>query len=50
MEEQKYDLRVPVNKRDLIHVIEAVKSKAETLIYAGVSFGRPPWPTRITAR
>jgi len=50
MDEQEYDLTVPVNKRDLIHVIEAVKSKAETLIYAGVSFGRPPWPTRITAR
>jgi hypothetical protein len=41
MDEQEYYLTVPVNRRDLIHVIGAVKSKADTLIYAGVSFGRP---------
>ncbi len=31
MDEQEYDLTVPVNGRDLIHVIEAVKPKAATL-------------------
>ena len=31
MDEQEYDLTVPVNRGDLIHVIEAVKPKAKTL-------------------
>jgi hypothetical protein len=31
MDEQEYDLRVPVNRRDLIHALEAVKPKGETL-------------------
>jgi len=31
MDEQEYDLTVPVNKRDLIHALEAVKPKGETL-------------------
>jgi hypothetical protein len=31
MDEQEYDLTVPVNRRDLIHAIEAVKPKTETL-------------------
>ena len=33
MDEQEYDLTVPVNKRDLIHALEAVKPKGETLNY-----------------
>jgi len=31
MNEQEYVLTVPVNRRDLIHVIEAARPKAETL-------------------
>jgi len=31
MDEREYDLTVPANKKDLIHVIEAVKPKAKTL-------------------
>ena len=31
MDEHEYDLRVPANRRDLIHVIKAVKPKTETL-------------------
>jgi len=31
MDEQEYDLTVPVNRGDLIRVIEAVAPKAETL-------------------
>ena len=31
MDEQEYDLTVPTNRGDLIHVIEAVKPKAKTL-------------------
>ncbi len=31
MDEQEYDLTVPVNRRDLIHGIEAVTPKADTL-------------------
>ncbi len=31
MDEQEYDLTVPANRRDLIHVIEAVTPNAETL-------------------
>jgi len=31
MDKQEYDLTVPVNRGDLIHVIEAVKPKAKTL-------------------
>ncbi len=31
MDEQEYDLTVPVNRRNLIHAIEAVKPKTETL-------------------
>ncbi len=30
-DEQEYDLRVPANRRDLIHVLETVEPKAETL-------------------
>ena len=30
--EQEYDLTKPVNKRDLIHALEAVNSKVDTLI------------------
>jgi len=29
MDEQQYDLTVPVNRRDLIHAIEAVTLKTE---------------------
>jgi len=31
MDEQEYDLTVAANRRDLIHVIEAVTPKAKTL-------------------
>ncbi len=31
MDEQEYNLTVPVNRRDLIHVIAAVKPRAVTL-------------------
>ena len=31
MDEREYDLRVPANRRDLIHVLETVEPKAETL-------------------
>jgi len=31
MDEQEYDLTIPVNKEDLIHALEAVKPKGETL-------------------
>jgi len=31
MNEEEYDLTIPVNRGDLIHVIEAVKPKAKTL-------------------
>ncbi len=39
MDEQEYDLTVPANRRDLIHVIEAVTPRAETLTYYVVQLG-----------
>ena len=39
MDEQEYDLTVPINRRDLINVIEAVTPKARKLRNRGRSTG-----------
>jgi len=41
MDEQEYDLIVPVNRRDLINVIEAVISKADVRLTASIGRNRP---------
>jgi len=41
MDEQEYDLTVPVNRRDLIHAIEAVISKADVRLTPSIGRNRP---------
>jgi len=41
MDEQEYDLTVPANRRDLIHVIEAVTPKADIHLTASIGRNRP---------
>jgi len=41
MDEQEYDLTVPANRRDLIHVIEAVTPKADVRLTASIGRNRP---------
>ena len=41
MDEQEYDLTVPVNRRDLIHAIEAVTPKADVRLTASIGRNRP---------
>ncbi len=41
MDEQEYDLTVPVNRRDLIHVIEVVTAKADVRLTASIGRNRP---------
>ena len=40
-DEQEYDLTVPVNRKDLIHVTEAVTSKADVRLTASIGRNRP---------
>jgi len=41
MDEQEYDLTVPVNRRDLIRVIEVVTTKADVRLTASIGRNRP---------
>jgi len=41
MDEQEVDLTVPVNRRDLINVIEAVTPKADVRLTASIGRNRP---------
>ena len=41
MDEQEYDFTVPVNRRDIINVIEAVTSKADVHLTASIGRNRP---------
>jgi len=47
MEEQEYDLRVPVNRRDLIHAIEVVTAKADVHLTASIGRNRPKADIRL---
>jgi hypothetical protein len=41
MDEQEYNLRVPVNRRDLLHVLEEVTPKADVRLTASIGRYRP---------
>jgi len=41
MDEQEYDLTVPVNRRDLIHTIEVVTPKADVHLTASIGRNQP---------
>ena len=41
MDEQEYDLTVPVNRKDLIHAIEVVTPKEDVRLTASIGRNRP---------
>jgi len=47
MDEQEYDLTKPVNRKDLINVIEAVTPKADVHLTASVGRNRPKADIRL---
>ena len=47
MDEQDYDLTVPVNRRDLIHVIEDVTLKADIRLMASIGRNLPKADIRL---
>ncbi len=47
MDEQEYDLTVPVNRMDLINVIEAVTPKADVRLTASIGRNRPKADVRL---
>ena len=46
-DEQEYDLTVPVNREDLINVIEAVTPKADVRLTASIGRNRPKADIRL---